>query len=193
MARSATLVVLLCLAAASWTTSSAARIAESNDISAEVTVDAELAEVEPQVELAENLVAFPPKALLGWGASSTPRYRTTTPRYTTRRPTTRRPSTTTSRSHDQSITWGGVYPYDKQLASKTVYKAATYLRVNTETVSISSPYATIHCIQVVDQLRTGKNAAVTLLSGGVGQRSASLRFDSKRGEKISYLLIVWGQ
>ncbi|XP_052128581.1 uncharacterized protein LOC113215607 [Frankliniella occidentalis] len=190
MSRSATLVVLLCLAAASWTTSSAARIAESNGISAEV------AEVEPQVELAENLVAFSQKPL-GWGASSTSRYRTTTPKYTTRRPTTRRtttrrPSTTTSRSHDQSITWGGVYPYDKQLESKTVYKAATYLRVNTETVSISSPYATIHCIQVVDQLRTGKNAAVTV-NVGMGQRSASLKFESKRGEKISYLLIVWGK
>lgn len=95
-------------------------------------------------------------------------------------------------SSDQSVTYGGVYPYDRQLTSKTVYVSSTIFTVHKEVVKFSSG-ALIHCIQVVDLLKNGKNAAVTLQKGGINQYNAELKFKSERGGKINYLVILWGQ
>ena len=75
---------------------------------------------------------------------------------------------------------------------QTVYKSSTIFKVHTQMLEFSGP-ATIHCIQVVDNMKNGNNAAVTVQRGGVGQRSVSMKFKSQRGEKINYLVIIWGQ
>ncbi|KAJ1524133.1 hypothetical protein ONE63_010663 [Megalurothrips usitatus] len=95
-------------------------------------------------------------------------------------------------SVDQSFYIGGVYPGDRQILAKTVQRSSTILTVHKEYINFSST-ATIHCIQVVDLLKTGKNAVVTVQSGGIGQRNVSIKFKSRRGGKINYVVIIWGQ
>ncbi|XP_034236017.1 uncharacterized protein LOC117642190 [Thrips palmi] len=95
-------------------------------------------------------------------------------------------------SKDQSFNIGGLYQYDRQLQTSTVYKSRSFLSVNTKELSLSGPYI-IHCIQVVDLKKDGMNAAVTVQRGGIGQRQVTLKFKSRRGEDINYMVIFWGQ
>ncbi|KAK3933359.1 putative salivary secreted peptide [Frankliniella fusca] len=94
--------------------------------------------------------------------------------------------------NDQTVTYGGVYPYDRQLLSKQVYTPSTIFMVHKETHTFKST-ATIHCIQVVDMQKDGKNAYVTLKSGGINQKKAEIQFKSQSGGKINYLVVLWGQ
>ncbi|KAK3931952.1 putative salivary secreted peptide [Frankliniella fusca] len=93
---------------------------------------------------------------------------------------------------DQTLTFGGVYPDDRQVQSKQVYTSSTIFMVHQETHTFKTT-ATIHCIQVVDMQKDGKNAYVTLKSGGINQKKAEIKFQSQRGDKINYLVILWGQ
>ncbi|XP_034236015.1 uncharacterized protein LOC117642188 [Thrips palmi] len=202
------LVVCLVLAALCFT-SSQHLDSSSNDAQAKKKVhQIENAALDPSPSHLGEAQPKQKRSPQGWGYT-TSRYPTsssTTPRWpTTRRPsttpgwpTTRRPTTTprwpttTKSSKDQSFVIGGLYQNDRQLERETVYKSSTFLSVNTKELSYSGA-ATIHCIQVVDLQINGKNAAVKVQSGGVGQRRVNLKFKSQRGEKINYLVIIWGQ
>lgn len=82
----------------------------------------------------------------------------------------------------------------RQLSQTPVYKKGTVFTVNSLDFKYTDPARrSIHCIQVVDMQKNGKNAAVTVQSGGLGQNYVNMKFKSQRGENINYLVIVWGQ
>ncbi|XP_034236016.1 uncharacterized protein LOC117642189 [Thrips palmi] len=197
MARSL-LALLACLALAAPCLTSVVDNDVSNDISKDVVekVPSEAAPlvflVDDDAPAVDNALLKQKESALGWGYT-TPRY--PTPRYpTSRRPSTsRRPWPTIRGGWDQSFNIGGVYPYDRQLSQTPVYKRATAY-VNSLDFKYTDPARrAIHCIQVVDMQKNGRNAAVTLQSGGIGQSYFNMRFQSQRGENINYLVIVWGQ
>ncbi|XP_033212307.1 probable salivary secreted peptide [Belonocnema kinseyi] len=83
---------------------------------------------------------------------------------------------------------------DRLILQKTIYRTAKSWKSISLRVSFNaSKHVRITQVVAYDQKRNGKAAVVKLFKGGPGKQNITLKFKSRRGHGINYIVKVYGR
>ncbi|XP_053981994.1 probable salivary secreted peptide [Hylaeus volcanicus] len=85
-------------------------------------------------------------------------------------------------------------PGDRLVLRQNVVKNSSFMQIVVDEKSFNTPmYEQITAIQVLDQKTDGNGAYASIVSGGPGSNSVSLRFKSQRGHGINFIVEVYAR
>nr|XP_033334143.1 probable salivary secreted peptide [Megalopta genalis] len=84
---------------------------------------------------------------------------------------------------------------DKLIYRENIIVDSSWLQVKskTKTFNTTSLWEKITYVQALDQKTNGNGAYVSLISGGPGQNSVTLKFKSQRGHGINFVVELYGR
>lgn len=97
-----------------------------------------------------------------------------------------------NKSHHMTI--GSRMPGDRLVLKENIIKDSSWMRIVTveKTYNVSQ-YERITMVQALDQKTNGNGAYASMLNGGPGQSSVTIKLKSQRGHGINFVIEVYGR
>ncbi|CAL7936464.1 unnamed protein product [Xylocopa violacea] len=101
-------------------------------------------------------------------------------------------SNNTNKSHNLLV--GFRMPGDRIVLRQSVIKNSSWMRIVTEERTFNtSRFDRITLIQALDQKTNGNGAYASILNGGPGSNSVTMRFKSQRGHGINFVVELYAR
>lgn len=97
-----------------------------------------------------------------------------------------------AQSHNLIV--GSRMPGDRLVLSQAVVKNSSWMRIVTETKTFQAPHnERITLVEALDQRTDGTGAYASILNGGPGHNSVTIRFKSQRGHGIDFVVNLYAR